>query len=485
MGGPVRAIERFTRDERSAAVWWPLTLVLIVFFLATFPGKNRAVDAERSAAQARSVAYLHLLQSSLGSADLLAPMTGVTADTVQTTLRIGVFSDSRVNAVRLWTPDGTLLFSTRTADVVGSGEALNDAQIDAAASAGSVPISTVSQRSLAGEPAPTTFHTYLELTGVPQPVVGEVELSDAVLLSAVHDVWLRYQILLGLAAMLVLGLAILSTREPMAKIGVGVQFYENSIPKGFALIDLDEQSQLEQAGAHARARVAHVEAKLHESEEARRKAEGHLQRALSAIATRMRTVGVEPAIPRPAPPPDIAWRPPPIAPAKVRLEPVMVPEPESVVSSQPEPVVSSELEPVMVPDPESVVSSEPEPVASSEPEPVASSEPEPVAPPRPKPVAMIRHEPVAALDPEPPDHILQVPEIDAEYVLRVPEAAVDDDLHVDDESAADVLERLVEPSGPTSAVDPSVVRARLARLAASKKPGSRTDLTHTERRPDS
>ena len=44
-----------------------------------------------------------------------------------------------------------------------------------------------------------------------------------------------------------------------------------------------------------------------------------------------------------------------------------------------------------------------------------------------------------------------------------------------DEEAVDVLARLVEPvsGSPRSEVDPGTIRARLARTAALKKPGSR------------
>jgi hypothetical protein len=433
----VSPIDRFTRDERSAAVWWPLALLLIVLCIATLPGEHRAVDAERSAAETRSMTYLQgALASSIGSADLLAPLNGATADAARSSLRRDVLVDARVNAVRLWTPEGTLLFSSLPGDATGSGEALNDSQIRDAATDQGVPLSVVSERTLAGKPGPTTFHTYLGLVGTARPVVGEVELSDAALLSSVHAAWLGYRIIFGIAALLVLGLALLSMREPAAKIGAGVPFYATSIPRGYALVDQDEQAQLQQTGANARTRVAHVEAKLRESEEARRAAEGQLQRALSAIATRMRTPGIEPIVPRTADAPQPAAAPPP---------PVAAPLPIAAADTAPEPVVRA---------PESEPVSEPEPVVVPEPEPAMALEPEPMA----------------AVPTEP---VLQLPEIDRGFVLRVPDVPP-----ADDESAVEVLERLVEPvPGPPSDVDPSVVRARLTRLAASKKPGPRTDAS--------
>jgi hypothetical protein len=41
----MRFIDRFTRDEFSAKVWWPFTMVLLVLFVLTFPAEHRAVDA--------------------------------------------------------------------------------------------------------------------------------------------------------------------------------------------------------------------------------------------------------------------------------------------------------------------------------------------------------------------------------------------------------------------------------------------------------
>ena len=333
----------------------------------------------------------------------------------------------------------------------------------------------MSERTLAGKPGPTTFHTYVALAGTTSPMVGEVELSDSVLLSLVHGAWLRYRIILGLAGLLVLGLAILSFREPTATMGTGVPFYPTSLPRGYALIDLDEQAKLEQGSANAKARVAHVEAKLQESEEARRMIEGQLQRALSAIATRKATAkGIEPVFPRPTAPSPVGRRPAALVPQPVPTEiPTIgpparsdVPEPEPLVAepavirkrarpkAKPEPVV------VAVPAPEAPVQT-PEPIVVPEPEPVEARTPEPDDAREPEPSAA-----------GPAESVLYLPEIDRGFVLRVPDTAAD----ADDESAVDVLERLVEPAPEhTNDLDPSVVRQRLTRLAASKKPGPRHD----------
>src|SRR5436190_1997211 len=55
----MRFIDRFTRDELSAKVWWPFTMVLLVLFVLTFPAEHRAIDApHRETAAAGAPAWL-------------------------------------------------------------------------------------------------------------------------------------------------------------------------------------------------------------------------------------------------------------------------------------------------------------------------------------------------------------------------------------------------------------------------------------------
>jgi hypothetical protein len=70
----------------------------------------------------------------------------------------------------------------------------------------------------------------------------------------------------------------------------------------------------------------------------------------------------------------------------------------------------------------------------------------------------------------PPRELVVVPDAEDAVPTQAPASPASG------EEAVDVLNRLVEPVGvrqdPTTA-DPSVIRARLARTAALKKPGSR------------
>ena len=131
---------------------------------------------------------------------------------------------------------------------------------------------------------------------------------------------------------------------------------------------------------------------------------------------------------------------------------------------------SSKPRPVAVPAPKPSV---PEPVAAPQPEPVVETpqpEPAPIVPPpepapAPEPITTPEPEPVAKAEPTDAGarpEVVVVPELQPARASAGPE------------SASDLLDRLVEPvadHGPSDAADD--LRAKLARTAAIKKPGSK------------
>ncbi|MGZ4132319.1 MAG: hypothetical protein ACXVWF_04670, partial [Actinomycetota bacterium] len=304
-------------------------------------------------------------------------------------------------------------------------------------------IDQTSHSDLLGDPSAAHFDTYLALPSDARVVV-EVQTSDALLLDGLRSMWLRIRLALGVSSLLVLGLAFLSMRKPVATVGAGVPFYESTIPRGHALISLEEQTQLRQAGAHAKERVKSMEDRLRELESDKLRLEGELQLALSAKASGMRVIP-SPNAPTPAPSQ---------APRVVRVDPVA----EQGSEAMPKPVAPA------------AVSSPP---VRSKPLP----EPRPAVEPAMPAAARSTRELVAVPDAEPasePRDVVVVPDTVEEEAVAVPQVPAPP---VPDEEAVDVLNRLVEPVGgsrqqPTES-DPSVIRARLARTAALKKPGSR------------
>ncbi|HVQ21676.1 MAG TPA: hypothetical protein VMT36_00240, partial [Candidatus Saccharimonadia bacterium] len=121
----MRFFDRFTRDEVSAKIWWPLALLCIVALVVSVPLANRAAD------QAREHTSLRAAQSSYAS---IQPLTaaGATATDLVPVLEQLAANDPTVAAVRVWDAQHALVASSERTDQPGSAEALNDADIDAA-----------------------------------------------------------------------------------------------------------------------------------------------------------------------------------------------------------------------------------------------------------------------------------------------------------------------------------------------------------------
>ena len=487
-------IDRFTRDEASAKVWWIAALVLIVAFVLTFPGQDRAIQRTRSQVAEDATALV---------TNVIDPIVTGGGDTAEVLADDVVQETPGVTAVRVWDDAGAMLISTLPDDEIGSKAALNDEFLAAALSGEPDPVSEQSETTLVGEPGEPRFRVFTALSSVPG-TVAEIEYADDVILRATRDLWRTIQIVLGVAALLVLGLALLSMREPVAPIGAGVRFYPTSVPPGTIVLEASEAEELRQAGAYARKRIESQQERLDELEAAKLRLEGDLQRALSS---RSMPAGTTPAIPRPGgqapiepPMPDGMPAREPAPEVPVLRIPDAEPAPEPVESPEPEPVEATASEPVAAtPEPEPEPEPVPEATASAPPPVVVVPEAEPIAPaPAPAPrraptqPKAPKTAPAAAKDDsmgfvstppaeraapaqptsEKPAAATPAAAEPAAEVVRVPEPD-DDGRH--DAEVLDVLERLVEPIGTAPATDPGEMRARLARTAAAKKPGSRSD----------
>jgi hypothetical protein len=483
----MRFIDRFTLDDVSAKVWWPFAMVLLVLFVLTFPAEHRAVAARhRDTAALDAALGQRLIQPNVASAPASLPVVGSQSDLLNEEVHDEILvNDTRIRAVRLWSPQHFLLWSSLREPL--DSRFLNDAQIDAAIAAAGGPTWVVTKRTPTNQPGPATFSSYTAIGG--QPFVAQFEYRDAALTSDVRGSWLGYQIAIGLGLLLVLTLSLLSMREPAAEIGTGVPFFARSVPEDLALIEVDRAVAIEQAGDRIKERLASLQHKLEVSEAARLRAEGRLQQALAALAQ----PGRRSVMPVPQPTP-------------VPREVVEVPEFDAIVPPEPEPVVVAQAKPARAPRGRSLVpvkkkeraprrTSKPRPVAvpgpkpsapkpvveTPQPEPVVETpqpEPAPIVPPpdpvpapepisTPEPLTTPVPEPVPMAKAEPTDaagrpEVVVVPELQPARTSAGPE------------SASDLLDRLVEPvpdHGPSDAAND--LRAKLARTAAIKKPGSK------------
>ena len=349
----------------------------------------------------------------------------------------------------------------------------------------------VSDRLPTGDAGPVTYYAYSSIKGTAGPLVTQFEAPDATLLADVHRFWLGFRIVFAVAVLLLLALAGLSMREPVAKIGTEVPFYPESVPPWLAVIDVDRAVALEQAGDRAKDRLTNLQQRLDESERMRHAAEGELQQALTALSARRgMPVPNAAALSQPTgaprqPTPEAAAaavaaaaasakaaktrraRRAEQAPVEAKPEPAKTKSKPKPVRTEPTPAVAAQAEPVVIPEP-----------------PVTAPEPARTKAPQPESVNVQADDVSVTATAEEAEHTDAWPEVvvlpDPEPARRGAVAAGSPD---SDATVLDVLNRLVEPVGDPDPAGDDVgdMRARLARTAALKKPGSRERREERER----
>ena len=460
-------VDRFTRDGASKFVWAGLALVALIGLAFAVTTGGRAVDDERAASQGRAVRYVdQVLAPRLQSQDLVAPITGLEGP-----VRRSILSDPRVSRVRIWSTDGKLLFSTDESDRPGSNAGLNDPVLRETERAGPTTRSDFSDSGGANDPERSLLRTYVPLGTV---AVAEIDQTDAGTLGPIRTAWLGYQILAGGLLLLFLVMIGLSLRDPIERINTGVPFAGSSIPAGFSLIDDERLHAVQEVYRLASERVARLQEKLEQSEEARRNLEGEIQQVLSKAAA-------SPAAPPAAAPP--AAEPPAMAPPAPEPTVVQVPESDVVVTSPlggawaaapAGPLARAARDQKTVPATsrkkrrDAVKPKRSPKKASEKPAPVKPAAPPPEAEkPRPTPEPERRAKP-AASEPAP-----------ARVAARAPAPAPSSPARQGGDAAAhaaalETFIRLTESDRQhhdTTTVDQGAVRAALARTAARKKPG--------------
>jgi hypothetical protein len=532
----LRFLDRFTRDEVSAKIWWPLSLVAIVALVLTIPLGHGAADQVRADSAARAVA---------ASRATIEPLTsrGATTEEMSAALAQLVANDPVWSTARVWSASKQVIASSRS-EQLNTGARFNDDALAAAAANGTV--TQVTDIGPNGDPGPTTFHAYAAVEAPIGSDVVEFETRDAALLADVHRVWLGYTIVAAVATALLLGLALLSMREPLAPIGINVPLYPESIPANQKLVGLEEAVAIEHAEGRVHDRITGLEQRLDESERLRLKAEGALQQALTALGAGARTMPVprrEPRTPTPAaspPAPTPAVSPP--APTPAVTPPIQAPTPAAAAPARRVPRRAAAPAPVSEPRTAAPAAPTPAPQTAAAKSPVAKPAPaktpvRKVPPPAIErttsaasaaPPAAEERAPAAKVEPPPAParrqtsgkHVPSQPvtvaadDVSVTETPAAPSTAASSDAATQpeswpevvvlpdpqpakagapaahgpdsDDAVLDVLHRLV-PESETAAPlpDPGDLRARLARTAALKKPGSRErqggrDASHEE-----
>ena len=306
-------IERFTRDQASKFIWAATALAAALGLAYAIVGGGQAVEAERASSHARAVRYVQqVLDPRLDTRDLASPLTGTSSELLRGVVRRSILADERVSRVRIWATDGRLLFSTDPSDRHGSDEGLNDPILLDASREGPLTRTDLSDGGGADDPERTLLRTYVPLGTA---AVVEIDQTDAGTVGPPRTAWFHYQLLAGGVLLLLLVMTAISLRDPIEPINTGVPFAASSVPRGFSLIDDDRLAAVQEVYRLASERVARLEEKLAESEEARRALESYTQQRLSKI---------EPSAPGPAIP--VADASPPQAPPAPEPTVVQVPE---------------------------------------------------------------------------------------------------------------------------------------------------------------
>ena len=166
-------------------VWGGLAALCLLLFMVAREQEQAAVSERVDAAERRALLYGDtVLHHALDARDVSTPLAGTAYRNLQAVVQDRVFDDPLVARVRLWSPDGTLLFSTAANErgKIGRLRVNEDPAITAAAGGAvasrlaTVPFATPS----GGDAAPTDlFETFVPLRVTDRTdVLGAVQIDQ-------------------------------------------------------------------------------------------------------------------------------------------------------------------------------------------------------------------------------------------------------------------------------------------------------------------
>lgn len=225
----MKILDRFTRDRHSRFIWGGATVVFLASALAALWWGGEVLADEELGAQDLAVEYTDTVLFEALDADLLGDeIRGRQYRDLIIQVQGGIMTDEGVARVRIWAPDGTLLFSTESLEQIGVAKALNSEPIEAAVD-GRVS-SVVSEATVEAKSGLTGSTQRLFQTFAPIRVrertailgVAEVDRTYASISQAAEQPWRALQIGLGAAALLCAILFLLSLRAPTSTLGAGI-----------------------------------------------------------------------------------------------------------------------------------------------------------------------------------------------------------------------------------------------------------------------
>lgn len=185
--------------ERSAphariVTWFAVTSLVVFILIGVVITGLRARDVrareERAAASRAELVANEAIGPALTTADLSGPITGVRYDEIEQQVRTVLLADAGILRVKLWGPDGSVLFSNDRAEV-GMRPPLEDDLANALSGELESDISDLTAAENVGERSlgSRLFETYVPFRfGMGGPVVGVIEVyQDYSLIQAEID----------------------------------------------------------------------------------------------------------------------------------------------------------------------------------------------------------------------------------------------------------------------------------------------------------
>ena len=216
----MKILDRFTRDRHSRFIWGGATAVFLVLVLLALAFGRSALSSEEQAAEDRAVEVTETVLFKALDADLLADeIRGRNYRDLIIQVQGGIMTDEGVARVRIWAPDGTLLFSTESLEQIGVVKAVNAAPIEAAV--GGEVMSVVSEATVAAKSGLSGTKQRLYQTYSPIRVrertaivgVAEIDRRYAAIVEAATQPWRALQIGFGAATILCAILLLFSLRR--------------------------------------------------------------------------------------------------------------------------------------------------------------------------------------------------------------------------------------------------------------------------------
>lgn len=229
-GGDTLSTDRRTRDRVRLFFWAVLTIVCLSAVLVSHQQQQQGLRLKAEGAQERAIRYTeNVLDGRLDTHRVAKPIERSGYDQLLADLKHDLFNDERIVRVRVWRPDGLLVFTTDDPSKIGALTS-KDQGVHSALQ-GEV-VSVIQTETMAPDttttPVPTElFSTYVPLRDTDKAAVHgvvEVDSNYGLMRDSTARPWKQMQVAFGIVALLCFVMTIVSfvwSRRPEEVSGFG------------------------------------------------------------------------------------------------------------------------------------------------------------------------------------------------------------------------------------------------------------------------